>query len=194
MGETTSPLPPRLRLLRYCGSVCAWCRTAAHDHSEPTAPSRERMRLPRFSRPTRRTVSLRSVGNLWAPTARAARSEYDAPSVRAADASDSGSQRPARYGQNDREITLLPTSRPLFHTRRLGTRFLAMAFRSDVWFLPLARDIEADLMWDLPSRASFGKVGSIMKRVRAATRNSCGCAEPWLRLAEGSEGDLMSAD
>src|ERR1700738_4817190 len=30
---------------------------------------RERMRLTRFSRPTRRTVSLQSVGNLWAPTA-----------------------------------------------------------------------------------------------------------------------------
>jgi len=29
----------------------------------------------------------------------------------------------------------------------LGARFLAMAFRSDVWFLPIARDIEADLMW-----------------------------------------------
>src|SRR6202040_2425502 len=27
------------------------------------------MRLPRFSRPTRRTVSLQLVGNLWAPTA-----------------------------------------------------------------------------------------------------------------------------
>jgi hypothetical protein len=27
-----------------------------------------------------------------------------------------------------------------------------MAFRSDVWFLPIARDIEADLMWDSPSR------------------------------------------
>jgi hypothetical protein len=37
---------------------------------------------------------------------RAARSEYDAPSVRAADASDIGLQRPARYGQNDREIAL----------------------------------------------------------------------------------------
>jgi hypothetical protein len=37
---------------------------------------------------------------------RAARSEYDAPSVRAADASDIGPQRPARYGQNDREIVL----------------------------------------------------------------------------------------
>ena len=37
---------------------------------------------------------------------RGARSEYDAPSVRAADASDIGPQRPARYGQNDREIAL----------------------------------------------------------------------------------------
>ena len=37
---------------------------------------------------------------------RAARSEHDAPSVRAADASDNGPQRPARYGQNDREIAL----------------------------------------------------------------------------------------
>ena len=37
---------------------------------------------------------------------RAARSEYDAPSVRAADASDIGPQHPARYGQNDREIAL----------------------------------------------------------------------------------------
>ena len=37
---------------------------------------------------------------------RAARSEYDAPSVRAADASDIGPQRPARYGQNDCEIVL----------------------------------------------------------------------------------------
>jgi hypothetical protein len=37
---------------------------------------------------------------------RAARSEYDAPFVRAADASDIGPQRPARYGQNDREIAM----------------------------------------------------------------------------------------
>jgi hypothetical protein len=37
---------------------------------------------------------------------RAARSEYDAPSVRAADASDIGPQRPARYGQNDRKIAM----------------------------------------------------------------------------------------
>ncbi|MGA6967254.1 MAG: hypothetical protein WBZ51_27030, partial [Xanthobacteraceae bacterium] len=30
----------------------------------------------------------------------------------------------------------------------------------------IARDIQADLLWDSPSRASFGKVGSIMKRLR----------------------------
>ena len=35
-----------------------------------------------------------------------ARSECDAPSVRTADASDIGSQHPARYGQNDHEIAL----------------------------------------------------------------------------------------
>jgi transposase len=37
---------------------------------------------------------------------RAARSEYDAPTVRTADASDNGPQHPARHGQNDREIVL----------------------------------------------------------------------------------------
>src|SRR5216683_387157 len=37
---------------------------------------------------------------------RAARSEYDAPAVRTADASDIGPQHPARHGQNDREIAL----------------------------------------------------------------------------------------
>ena len=37
---------------------------------------------------------------------RAARSEYDAPSVRTADASDIGPQHPARDGQNDCEIAL----------------------------------------------------------------------------------------
>src|SRR6202043_1376179 len=47
-----------------------------------------------------------------------------------------------------------------------------MAFRSDVWFLPLARDIEADLLRDSPSRASFGKVGSIMKRLRVPIARS----------------------
>ena len=40
------------------------------------------------------------------------------------------------------------------------------AFHSDVWSLPIARGIEADPMLDTPSRASFGKVGSIMKRLR----------------------------
>ena len=37
---------------------------------------------------------------------RAARSEYDAPSARTADANDIGLQLPARHGQNDREIVL----------------------------------------------------------------------------------------
>jgi hypothetical protein len=37
---------------------------------------------------------------------RAARPEYDARSVRTADASDIGSRHPARYGQNDCEIAL----------------------------------------------------------------------------------------
>ena len=36
---------------------------------EPAAPLRERMRLTRFSRPTRRTSALQSVGKRWAPTA-----------------------------------------------------------------------------------------------------------------------------
>src|SRR5437899_11234848 len=37
---------------------------------------------------------------------RGARSEYGAPSVRTADASDIGPQHPDRHGQNDREIAL----------------------------------------------------------------------------------------
>ena len=37
---------------------------------------------------------------------RAARSEYDAPAVCRAGASDIGPQHPARHGQNDREIAL----------------------------------------------------------------------------------------
>src|SRR5436853_7410544 len=37
---------------------------------------------------------------------RAARPEYDAPSVRTGDASDIAPLHPARYGQNDREIVL----------------------------------------------------------------------------------------
>ena len=65
-----------------------------------------------------------------------------------------------------REAVSFANLKTFVNTRRLGARFLAMAFRSDVWFLPVARDIEADLLWDSPSRASFGKVGSIMKRLR----------------------------
>ena len=37
---------------------------------------------------------------------RGARPEYDEPSARTVDATDIGSQHPARYGQNDREIAL----------------------------------------------------------------------------------------
>jgi hypothetical protein len=37
---------------------------------------------------------------------RGARSEYDEPSARTVDATDIGSQHPARYGQNDCEIAL----------------------------------------------------------------------------------------
>src|ERR1700738_2927435 len=39
------------------------------------------------------------------------------------------------------------------------------AFHSDAWFLSIARGIEAVQCGVSPSRASFGKVGSIMKRV-----------------------------
>ena len=65
-------------------------RSRSRRASTPAKSSRRRASAPR------------------APThpMRAARSEYDAPSVRAADASDIGPQRPARYGQNDREIAL----------------------------------------------------------------------------------------
>ena len=52
----------RVRLLRCCGSVCAWSWTSSMTHSEPNAPLRERMRLTRFSRPTRRTVTLHRSG------------------------------------------------------------------------------------------------------------------------------------
>ena len=41
---------------------------------------------------------------------RAARSEYDAPAVRTAGATDIGPQYPARHGQNDREIALNRTN------------------------------------------------------------------------------------
>jgi hypothetical protein len=58
-------------------------------------------------------------------------------------------------------------SQPPIGREPVGTpRFLAMAFRSEVRFLPIARGIEAVQCGGSPSRASFGKVGSIMKRLR----------------------------
>ena len=44
--------------------------------------------------------------------------------------------------------------------------FWPWLFAPTFGFVAIARDIEADLLWDSPSRASFGKVGSIMKRLR----------------------------
>ena len=88
-------------------------RPAAHAmrRAPPTRPavrrpSDRRSRSRRASTPAK--SSRRRASAPRAPThpMRAARSEYDAPSVRAADASDIGLQRPARYGQNDREIAL----------------------------------------------------------------------------------------
>src|SRR2546423_3885400 len=69
-------------------------------------PSDRRSRSRRASTPAK--SSRRRASAPRAPThpMGAARSEYDAPSVRAADASDIGPQRPARYGQNDREIAI----------------------------------------------------------------------------------------
>lgn len=58
---------------------------------------------------------------------RVARSEYDAPSVRAADASDIGPQHPARYGQNDREIALGRKSWLFAGSERGADRAAAMA-------------------------------------------------------------------
>ena len=75
----------------------------------------------KFLRATRQTRSFGDVGcsvrfvrkrtrqddlRVHALTKRAARPEYDARSARTADASDIGSQHPARYGQNDCEIVL----------------------------------------------------------------------------------------
>jgi transposase len=57
---------------------------------------------------------------------RAARSEYDAPSVRRADASDNGLQLLARYGQNDREIVLGRKSWLFAGSDRGGQRAAAM--------------------------------------------------------------------
>ena len=68
--------------------------------------SNRRSRSRRASTPAKSSRHGASAPRAPTHPMRAARSEYDAPSVRAADASDSGSQRPARYGQNDREIVL----------------------------------------------------------------------------------------
>ena len=69
-------------------------------------PSDQRNRRRRASTPAgssrRRAIARRARNHLM----RAARPEYDARSARTADASDIGSQHPARYGQNDCEIVL----------------------------------------------------------------------------------------
>ena len=57
---------------------------------------------------------------------RAARSEYDAPSVRTADASDIGPQHPARDGQNYCEIALGRKSWLFAGSDRGGQRAAAM--------------------------------------------------------------------
>ena len=63
------------------------------------------------------------------------------------------------------------------------------AFHSDVRFLPIVRDIEADLMWVSPSRAAFGKVGSIMKRLRVPIdRHADGQLTEVLRKRAGGAG------
>src|SRR5580704_2109743 len=69
-------------------------------------PSDQRNTRRRASTPAgssrRRAIARRARNHLM----RAARPEYDARSVRTADASDIGSRHPARYGQNDCEIAL----------------------------------------------------------------------------------------
>jgi IS66 C-terminal element len=57
---------------------------------------------------------------------RVAHSEYDAPSVRTADASDIGLQLPARYGQNDREIAIGRKNYLFAGSDRGGERAAAM--------------------------------------------------------------------
>ena len=57
---------------------------------------------------------------------RAARSEYDAPSVRTADASDIGPPHLARYGQNGREIAMTRKNYLFAGSDSGGTRAAAM--------------------------------------------------------------------
>ena len=69
-------------------------------------PSDRRSRPHRASTPAKSLRRRASVRRAPTHPMRAARSEYDAPSVRTADASDIGPQHPARDGQNDCEIVL----------------------------------------------------------------------------------------
>ena len=57
------------RLLRCCGSVCAWSWIAAHHPQRTYRAIARAHEAYTFFATTRRTVSLQSVGNLWAPTA-----------------------------------------------------------------------------------------------------------------------------
>ena len=57
---------------------------------------------------------------------RGARPEYDEPSARTVDATDIGSQHPARYGQNDCEIALGRKSWLFAGSDRGGQRTAAM--------------------------------------------------------------------
>jgi hypothetical protein len=72
--STGRDLPPAPRVKVGAGDQSSFSTTLREFRyllvgMQPTAPLRGRMRLKRFSRPTRRTVSLQSVGNLWASTA-----------------------------------------------------------------------------------------------------------------------------
>src|ERR1700730_10041506 len=58
---------------------------------------------------------------------RGARPEYDEPSARTVDATDIGSQHPARYGQNDCEIALGRKSWLFAGSERGADRAAAMA-------------------------------------------------------------------
>ena len=69
-------------------------------------PSDRRSRPHRASTPAKSLRRRASVRRAPTHPMRAARSEYDAPSVRTADTSDIGPQHPARDGQNNREIAL----------------------------------------------------------------------------------------
>lgn len=89
-------------------------------------PSDQRNRRRRASTPAgssrRRAIARRARNHLM----RAARPEYDARSARTADASDIGSQHPARYGQNDCEIALGRKSWLFAGSDRGGQRAAAM--------------------------------------------------------------------